>query len=254
MSEIHCEYSSVLPCGGKGTRLAELTGELAKPLFKVGGKELISYSVDVLEPEIVRQIVFAVDYAAEALKQWVTDHRPPQKVDFAQQKTPGILGAILEGSRYATEDSFIACNTDEIRQGLNVSGAILAHESNLSPVTMVVTRSTNLSRHRIVEVGDDGLITETTLKPELYENNTSANGLINTGFLIIDKDAIEYFDSGHSEGWSGIIDPLCDAGKINAHIDENITFFNVGTEPEYYETEAYVQQNPVQLGAASVRT
>jgi NDP-sugar pyrophosphorylase family protein len=38
MAEVRGEYSSIILCGGAGTRLAALTGGLPKPLFGVGAE------------------------------------------------------------------------------------------------------------------------------------------------------------------------------------------------------------------------
>src|SRR5437660_12515194 len=66
MPEIYREYGSVLPCGGKGSRLVSVSEDrVVKSLFKVGGKELIRYSTDTLRHEIVKRLVFAVAYKSD---------------------------------------------------------------------------------------------------------------------------------------------------------------------------------------------
>jgi len=245
MKEQHKDYGSILPCGGMGTRLFAITEDaVPKSLFVVGGKELIRHTTDSLRPEIVRRLVFAVDYKAEEIMTWVEGAKLPHIVQFSEQQEPGVLNAIVSGAQYVLEDSMIASNTDEVRMGLNVADVVRHHESNGTLATMVITYSNNVSRHRVVEVREsDGKVIKTKLKPTEYKNHPEKIALVNTGFLIIEKRAMEYFDPEYNKDWSGIIDPLCEAGQLSAYIDPRIRYFNVGTPEEYKEAEEYLGQN-----------
>jgi len=245
MKEQNRDYGSILPCGGRGTRLIQVTEDaVPKSLVKVGGLELIRHSIDVLNPQIVKRLVFAVDYRAADIKTWVQNAKFPHIVQFSEQKEPGVLSAIASGAEYVVEDSMVACNTDEVRMGLKIADVVKYHEAQGTLATMVVAYSNNLSRHRVIEVREsDGRILKTNLKPNEYKNHPEKIGLINTGFLILEKRALEYFDPAHNKDWSGIIDPLCDAGQISAYIDKKIRYFNVGTPEEYEEAEKYLSQD-----------
>ena len=244
MVELHArEYDAVMLCGGKGERLAALNPDLPKSLFKVAGKELIRYSTDHMDPDYIKQLVLAVGCGAEEIEAWTHSYNFPQRVAISHQKEPGIVSAIRYGAEHVTKDAFIACNTDEVRHKMDLSGMLQFHESTTSIATMLVTRADRLHRHRLVNANINGLVTRTRLKPQEYVRQPEATGLVNTGFLVIDKEALRYFDSNHSRDWSGIIDPLCEAGKLSAYTDERVKYFNVGTPEEYYEAATYLEQN-----------
>lgn len=59
------QIDALLLCGGVGSRLREISGDLPKPLLHVGSKPLIQYSLDNLEARYIRRLIFAVDYQAE---------------------------------------------------------------------------------------------------------------------------------------------------------------------------------------------
>lgn len=241
MKENLRDYGGILPCGGKGTRLLELTGDsVPKSLFKVNGKELIRYSIDLFNPKNVKTIVFAINHKGDQIKQWLTTQELPYLVYFSGQTEPGVMGSIVAGSHNIAEDAMIACNTDEIRLGLNLQDVIGFHQKHETLVTMVTTYTNHLNRHRLIYINPrDNRIINTRLKPEEYKNHPEKPGLVNTGFLIMDKRALEYFDPQHGTDWNGIIDPLCDARQISAYIDRTIAYFNVGTPEEYQEAENY---------------
>jgi NDP-sugar pyrophosphorylase family protein len=218
---------------------------LPKSLFRVGSRELIRYSLDALRPDITDRLVFAVDHKAHDIKAWVQAARLPHTVEFSEQTRPGVLGAIMDAANHIKEDTILACNTDEIRTGLNLEAIVRFHEAQGTLATMVTTYTNQLYRHRLVEAREhDNIVTRTALKPEAYKTHPEKVGLVNTGFLVIEKEAMDLFDANHSKDWGGIIDPLCDAGQLSAYIDPVIRYFNVGTPEEYAEAEAYLKQNP----------
>jgi len=240
MKETHNKYGGILPAGGKGRRLLSITGdEIPKSLMRVGGKELIRYSTDALGPDHVNRLVFAVDYKADQIRDWVLKSSFPHIVQFSKQTSPGVLGAISDGSSFIEEDEMIACNTDEVRVGLELEKVINFHERSGRLATMVATNANRLYRHRLLQVKeDDGLVLSTRLKPEEYVNTPDTIGLVNTGFLILSKKAVEYFDPRHGTDWGGIIDPLTDAGQLGAYVNTEIVYFNVGTPEEFEEAES----------------
>lgn len=240
MSEQLRPYEAILPCGGRGTRLAPEIGALIKPLLKVGGQELIRYSLDNLRSSAIKKLIFAVDYGAGQMKGWLAAAELDRAFAVSTQTLPGVLGAIKGGLTELSADAFTACNTDEVRSGFSLEAALASHEKCGLMATMIVGHSTRLHRHRVVEIDPIGRITKTTLKPEQFTRRPEEAGLVNTGFLILERGAEDYFDFEHSSDWSGLIDPLCDAGQINAYVSPALRYFNVGTPPELEEAAAFL--------------
>jgi NDP-sugar pyrophosphorylase family protein len=243
MAEVQREYGAVLPCGGKGTRLEDITAGLPKSLCRVAGEELIRFSLEAMDPAFIKHLVLAVGYGAEIVKAWMDQQLVPQPVTFSEQVEGGVLYAISAGARHVRQDAFVACNTDEIRMNLRLDDAVACHESSGALATMVTTSSDHVYRHRVVEADENGWAVFTKLKPPEYLDRPKYVGRVNTGCLIIEQAALEYFDPQHSKDWSGIIDPLCDARQLGVYHQENIHFFNVGTVEEYAEAAAFLEQN-----------
>lgn len=237
------DYEAILLCGGKGERLTEVTGDQPKSLLNVGGRELIRYTVDSLDSRLIEHLVFAIDYKGEQIMDWVGDTELPHVISFSRQSEPGILTAITDASEHIEGEGMVACNTDEIRDGFRLAEAIRFHQSRDTLATMVVARADHLHRHRLISVRPDGLISRTELKPEAYSDKPEVAGLVNTGLLLLDGGAFDYFDRQHDPGWSGIIDPLCDAGELSAFINEEIRYFNVGTMDEYVKARNYLRES-----------
>ena len=182
-----------------------------------------------------------MDHKAEQIIEWAKGMYFPQDVVFSYQSMPGQVEAIKSAATHVLNDEMIACNTDELREGIDIEKILWFHQRAGTLATMVASYSDQLYRHRLLEVRErDGKVMSTRLKPEEYINRPEALGLVNTGLLVMDKRALELADTNHSREWSGIIDPLCDNGQLSAYVDSNIAYFNVGTPEEYYEASDFL--------------
>ena len=238
---------AILLCGGKGMRLRPLTDDaVPKSLFVVNDRELIRYSLDLMNPSIVSSLIFAIDYNAEQMKAWVEQLALTDFIiRFSGQPEPGVLGAIMSALNHTLEEIVVSCNTDEIRTCFELADLLGFHEKSGKLATVVGTYSNNLSRHRLLIPREkDNLVTKTRLKPEEYKYNPEKIGLVNTGFFVLNQRAFELADIGYNRDWGGLIDPLTDAGQLQAYIVDTGTYFNVGTPEEYREVEEYFSKEP----------
>lgn len=246
-SETLPEYSGVLLCGGKGSRIETITkgrGGVPKPLLEVNGKPLVRHTIDLMPQRHIPELIFTVGHKAEQMRNWITSSGLPYEVKIAQQTRPGALSAMLDAMPYVERDRAIVSNADEIRNNLNLEKALQFHQRLGRLATLVTAYANNLARHRVVERRADGLVIGTVKQPEKYRNKPETIGLVNTGMIILDRRAMDYTDYNHDIDWSGLLDPLSDAGQLGAYIATNIDYFNVGTPEEYFEAEAFLRQQP----------
>lgn len=238
MSESYRPNESILLSGGKGKRMHELTQDrLPKSLVSVNGKTLLQYSIDHLKPQIIKAYVFALDHHADQIQDWVIRQNFPQKLMFSYQKDAGVALAIQSASLQVKRDEMTTCNSDEIRLQLPLEEILATSIKQMQRgklATMVVTHANHLHRHRMITLREtDGHVISTRLKPREYLTRSDDIGLVNTGFFILAKRALEYLDFSQGRDWNALIEPLCDAGLLGAHLVPNMPFFNVGTMEEY---------------------
>lgn len=236
------KVDTVLLCGGRGVRLAEVTGDkLPKSLYPVHGKELIQYTLDSLDMEAVGKLIFAVDHHDDKMVSWIYSQNLPCDVAVSRQTEPGIVGALRGASAYIKSAHFIICNTDEVRH--NFSAKKFLRESmqviNSGTGTMATTISTDLFRHRTISTGPDGVIVNTQLKNQAYRESPGKEGMVNIGFLLLPKEFVGKIDDAHGNDWSSIIDPLVDQRKLFAVPFPNVRYFNVGTPAELNEAASF---------------
>lgn len=237
--------SAILLCGGKGTRLESITdGILPKSLVKVYGKELLRYSIDPIREEgRIQKIVFAVGHLAGMIHDWVRSLDLDIEVDFTEQDNPGVIGAIQAAVLRVPSDTYVICNTDEIRDGVALGDVIRHHHTHTLPATLLASLSNNLFRHRLLQINENGVIVGSQLKAPQFNDDNETYGYINTGLLCVDLPAFNHVDSVHfGNDWSALINPLHDKGLLAAHIQEGVRYYNVGTPIEFEEAETAMSE------------
>lgn len=241
MSESYRPNESILLCGGKGKRLYGLTQDkLPKSLVTINDKTLLQYSIDHLTPKIIKSYIFALDHHADQIHNWITKQNYPLNLLFSYQNDAGgVTPAIQSASLQVHRDEMTTCNTDEIRFQLPLEEILATSVKQMQKgklATMVVTRANRLHRHRLIALREaDGHVISTRLKPKEYLTRPDEIGLVNTGFFVIAKRAFEHIDLNCGRDWNALIDPLCDAGLLGAHLVPKMPYFNVGTIEEYYD-------------------
>ena len=86
---------AIIPVAGAGTRLRPLTYTQPKPLIPVAGKPIISFIIDQLVEQGIRDFVFIIGYLGEKIKYFVEQHYPDLNKEFVtQEKRLGSAHAI----------------------------------------------------------------------------------------------------------------------------------------------------------------
>ena len=163
------KYNVALLCGGRGSRLEKLIGDnMPKPLFKIANKELISYSIELFNPNFVDKLIFAVDHKSEAIVNWAESVNLPYNIEFSTQTVPGVLEAIREASKHA-KDRFIFCNSDEIRLNLDIRDVIKSHERSGFLATVIGGYTNELHREAVLDMQKNNLVTSVRFRDEQYK-------------------------------------------------------------------------------------
>lgn len=245
MKETFMPHEAILLCGGKGLRMGSSTERtITKSLLKVGGKELIQYSLDNLPPNLVSKLVVATQSIGNTMYNWFQSSTLPyNKIVYSCQGDIPLIERISSASVLLDDDCFIVCNTDEIRRGLDLSKIVESHRKFNGLATLVVGYSDHLSEQRVVSIGEDGRVVSTRKTPEEYVTKPEVKGLVNTGLIIMQKRALEGTVNSQESGWSCFLDPLSDAGKLFAYVDPKIIYFNINTLSQLKRANDFIAQD-----------
>jgi len=189
----------ILLAGGFGTRLAEYTGIIPKPMVPVGGKPIIWHIMQIYAHFGHNDFYVALGYKAEVIKEYFLNYRElnsdftvnlasgdvtPHQVDSEDWQVTLVNtgNESMTGGRVKRMQPFVGNETCLLTYGDGVSDididALLAfHRSHGKMVTVTAVRPN--ARFGELEISG-GSVTSFQEKPQLHE------GWINGGFFVIE--------------------------------------------------------------------
>ncbi len=195
----------ILLAGGFGTRLAEYTEVIPKPMVPIGGKPILWHIMKTYASYGHKDFYVALGYKAEVIKEYFLNYRAlnadfsvnlasgevePHQVDPVDWRVTLVnTGDVsMTGGRVKRMQPFIGNETCMLTYGDGVANidldALLAfHRSHGKMVTVSAVRPA--ARFGELEL-DGGRVTKFQEKPQLQ------NGWINGGYLIIEPKFFEF--------------------------------------------------------------
>ena len=107
---------AMILCAGFGKRLRPLTLSSPKPLLKIGGKTLLSNTLNILEQFGIKQVVINVHYLGDQIIDYVRKNEFNMTITTVREKDK-ILdtgGGVLNALQYFSNEPFIVINPDTI--------------------------------------------------------------------------------------------------------------------------------------------
>ena len=237
-------YDCVIPCGGEGTRIRALTkDQIAKCLLRVDGKELIKYSIELLDPAIIDRLIFAVDKHEMQVRRWVESVSLPYAFGFSNQDAPGLLYAVKSAIKESDKETVLICHADVIRPGIQLLDAFEFHERCGAMATVIGTYADKLFQRWIInfDTASQNVLGFGVHQDEFIKRPEDRD-LVLTGALILNKEAMNYANPKISNDYLGIVQPLIDAHKLKVYISQSLALFDVGTPEEFKEAQAYFEE------------
>lgn len=216
---------------GLGTRLLPYTRTIPKPLFTLLSKPILGHCMEQLTAIGCTKIIINTHHLHDQIADYIGTHPLGRSIEIIHE--PRILdtgGAIANAASFLTDDPFFVINADII-SSINLEKLYQFHLDSLCTATLV------LHDHEVFNtVGVD---------PQGYIENFDSpdNGLAFTGVHVLSPDIFEHFPSidNHSrdpEKFSIIetYKQLCPLKKINAVIETDIFWADIGTPAAYSNT------------------
>ncbi|MDD2708934.1 MAG: sugar phosphate nucleotidyltransferase [Verrucomicrobiae bacterium] len=222
----------VVLCGGRGTRLGNLTDAMPKPLLPIGGAPFLLRLLSQWRREGVGRFILAVHYLAEQFQDFVRQHAGrigPVEVCVEPQPL-GTGGALRFAAQRVETPCFLAANGDSyVSQPL---GPVYeAHRRHGNPFTLVAVRPEAVAggakqKGRLLtdSIGD---LREFSTEPDVQD------GWVNAGVYVMAREAPQSWADGKFDLESRI---LPDAARQRVRVfksDGNLV--DIGL-PECYAT------------------
>jgi NDP-sugar pyrophosphorylase family protein len=238
-------YGAIILCGGKGTRLVGITGdEVPKALYKLDGRELVTYSIDLVSHGAVDKALFAIKHLPEQMESWFSSLKLPFDSMLMTVRSNSTADAISEGMAMIERNQVIICSCDEIIRNLNLMDMIRHHEQTGSLLTVLATDSAKATGDGVLLGVEGGRVTRILEKKDA-EPGESEGMLYHAGIIIIRQEALEYLNLQDYRKGRVVDMPVMRgglrAGILNAYTDRNVVFFNINTPKDARKAAAHMK-------------
>jgi glucose-1-phosphate cytidylyltransferase len=225
---------AILLAGGLGTRLREETEFRPKPMVEVGGRPIIWHIMKNLAHFGINDFIIATGYKSSVIKDYFLNYEAQSNdftVELGNRESLIFHGAhdeaswkvtvaftgdetmtggrVFRAAKYLDDEPFLVTYGDGLAD-VDIHALLTTHRTSgkLGTVTSVQPNS----RFGVMDVSDSGAVTRFREKPKM-------DGWINIGFMILEKDALKYFDADCVLEQGPLVE-LANAGELSAYRHE----------------------------------
>ncbi len=225
---------AVILVGGFGTRLRPLTCTRPKQLLPLGNTTLIEYMIGRLAEQGFREIVLAIGYQPDALKEVLGEgEKLGVTIHYSLEDEPlGTAGPIRQAENYLRGSGrFLVLNGD-IVSDMNYQQILDQHRSNQATASIALYRVCDPSRYGVVDITSEGQILAFIEKPSA---GTAPSNLINAGCYVLEESVLDHIPLGRKVSIERETFPLlCEKGRVHGWEHKGL-WIDTGTPASYLE-------------------
>jgi D-glycero-alpha-D-manno-heptose 1-phosphate guanylyltransferase len=174
----------IVLAGGLGTRLQSVVQDVPKCMAPVNGKPFLHFLFDYAEQQGCTKVILSLGYKHEYVTEWLKTQQRSFTVDYVIEEVPlGTGGGIQLALQKATEQHIAVLNGDTMFR-VPLQEMMEFHMQGQAATTVALKPMQDFDRYGVVKTDNTARITA------FEEKKPQAEGLINGGVYIIDKDAL----------------------------------------------------------------
>jgi len=173
--------TTVVLCGGRGTRAWPATAEVPKPMLEVAGRPVLHHVMEIYAAQGVTSFVLAAGYRRDIIESWASTLTGGWSVSVVDTGEDADTGERIVSCLDRVDDTFYATYGDGVGN-VDVAEALRQHQDRGAGATVTVVPLP--SPYGTLDIDDAGRVNEFREKPRL------ADHLINAGFFVIDRQAL----------------------------------------------------------------
>ena len=218
--------NAMILAAGLGTRMKPLTIKTPKPLIKVGSKNLLERSINLLENYGVEQIIINAHHLADQIEKFILNVTSKVKITISNEKDLLLDtgGGVKEGTKIFGKNPFFVLNPDTLwltdYLGEMRSLEKIYFESK-KPCLLLVNKRLSF---------DTSFKGDFNLKNNIVSKDTK-NNFIFTGLQLLDRNYLDPIDKkvfSMNEVWNNLINN----NKLLG-LESSQKFYHINTEEMY---------------------
>jgi D-glycero-alpha-D-manno-heptose 1-phosphate guanylyltransferase len=222
---------AIVLCGGRGTRLGDLTKATPKPLLMVAGRPFIAHILDRLTRSGVDELVLAVGFHWTQFRDYVGRDWNGVKVDYSIESSAlGTGGAIKKAMVEKKITKSLVVNGDTVFD-IDISALLSFATAKGKGISIALRQAEDCSRFGKVLINDEAQITA------FGEKGCAGPGLINGGIYYVDQDAMRYIDSDQFSFENDILQGCHQPTPVYGMVFNNY-FIDIGIPIDFYRAQS----------------
>ena len=175
---------AVILAAGEGQRLRPFTVNKPKAMLSIADKPILSYVIEALAENGVRNIILVVGYRKEQVLDWLNLEEPSGvEITYATQDNQLGSAHALAQARTFVDNDFLVLAGDKL-----IEAATIAKFVTMTPPAIMAKRGNTPNRYNTLSIERGGLrfINKTPKEP--------SSNLINTSVYAFNKDIFEFIE------------------------------------------------------------
>ncbi len=223
------DITAVVLCGGLGTRLRTVTGDLPKPMVDVAGRPFLEYILDYLVDQGVNKAVLAVSYRKEAIIEHFGNKYKSLNISYSVESTPlGTGGAVKQSIHDRFEhlgQVVLVINGDTLVE-YQLGDMLSILNKNNADLVMSLKSMDDTSRYGRVQVNDRCVT-------QFEEKKGGLPGLINAGVYLFNSCLRSEFPTGDSFSFEhDVLEKIVHSHSVLASVT-NGYFIDIGVPDDF---------------------
>jgi glucose-1-phosphate cytidylyltransferase len=193
----------VILCGGKGTRMSEVTNELPKPLALIGDKPILWHIMKIYQKYGFNEFILLLGYKGEKIKEYFMDYEWKNN-SFTMDSSTGDIQLLGEPEKWKITFVDTGLNTmtgSRIKRAQKYIGDesfMLTYGDGLSDVNLYElvkfhqTKGTIATVTGIQKKSQFGTLTVNQGMAESFAEKTQTEEIINGGFFVLKPEVFPY--------------------------------------------------------------
>ncbi len=222
---------TVLLCGGRGTRLSEMTTTIPKPMVPIGDHPILWHIMHIYEQHRFKDFILALGYKGNVIKEYFLNFyslNNDMKIDLGNghiehmKESPknwnvslidtGLNtmtgGRLLRLKDQLTEDGTFMMTYGDGVADINIEKLVKFHKSHGKLATLTIVHPP--SRFGLMEFKGDQILS-------FKEKPQTSQGWINGGFFVLEPKVFDYISGDNTVFEREPLERLAEAGQLMAY-------------------------------------
>ena len=174
----------VILCGGRGTRLAEQTDMMPKPMVRIGGRPILWHIMKHYAHYGYDEFILALGYKGDQIRQYFAELKSESwNVHLIDTGTDTLTGGRLKYLEPLIGDKMFMMTYGDGMAPIDIPKLLAFHQAHHGLVTLAAVRPP--ARFGALEFDGDRI-------SHFKEKSTLHEGWINGGFFVIEPASLQY--------------------------------------------------------------